>query len=73
MKYLVLFETTRDAICGERLMREANIPGRVVPVPRDLSAQCGMVLEIEDAFEGRMRALLESTRGEWRMVPRPNA
>ena len=41
-KTVVTFHTTSDAMAMERYCRNAGIAGRIIPVPRELSAGCGM-------------------------------
>ena len=45
---LALFQSTRAVIKAERLCEQNNIRCKVIPVPRDLSSECGMALEIPD-------------------------
>ena len=41
--YLVItFHTTAAAIAMEKLCRAQDLPGRLIPVPRELTADCGM-------------------------------
>lgn len=43
MKSFVLsFYTTSDAIYAEKIFQSKGIAGRLIPVPRELSAGCGM-------------------------------
>ena len=44
---LLLFQSTHDVILAEKAIRQQGIPRRVIPVPRSVSSQCGMALEIE--------------------------
>ena len=44
-KQYFLFNSTQDAIKSERICREAGIPVTVVPVPRELSSECGIAME----------------------------
>lgn len=41
-KLIITFRTTADAIGAEQLCRLAGLPGRMIPVPRELSAGCGL-------------------------------
>ena len=41
-KLLVTFFTTTDAMEMERLCQEHRIPGRIIPVPGSISADCGL-------------------------------
>ena len=42
LKRIVTFHTTTDAIAFERHCMENGIPGRLIPVPGEISAGCGM-------------------------------
>ena len=41
-KLIVTFHTTADAMAMERICKKHRVPGRLVPVPRILSAGCGL-------------------------------
>ena len=47
-KILVLFQSTHDVIKAERTCLAAKIPVQVIPVPRSISSECGMALEINE-------------------------
>lgn len=36
------FRTTTDALRMEKAAREAGLPGRLIPLPRQISAGCGL-------------------------------
>lgn len=40
--FLITFHTTAEAMATEKLCRTGNLPGRLIPVPRALSADCGI-------------------------------
>ena len=42
MKLVVTFHTTSDAMAMEQVCKERNVPGRLIPVPRAISAGCGL-------------------------------
>ena len=42
MKLVVTFHTTSDAMAMEKVCKERNVPGRLIPVPREISAGCGL-------------------------------
>lgn len=42
LKLVVTFHTTADAMAMEKACRENNVPGRIIPVPRVISAGCGL-------------------------------
>lgn len=42
-EYMVIsFHTTAEAIATEKFCKQRNIPGRLIPVPREISAGCGI-------------------------------
>ena len=41
-KCVVTSRTTTGAMAMERLCREQGVPGRLIPVPRSITAGCGM-------------------------------
>lgn len=42
LKLVVTFHTTADAMAMEKACKEYNVPGRIIPVPRSISAGCGL-------------------------------
>lgn len=38
----ISFYTTSEAMATEKVTKEYQIPGRLVPIPRNISAGCGM-------------------------------
>lgn len=41
-KCVVTFRTTTGAMAMERACKAADVPGRLIPVPRSITAGCGM-------------------------------
>lgn len=41
-KLLITFYTTTDAMAMESLCKEHGVPGRIIPVPGNISADCGL-------------------------------
>ncbi len=42
LKLVVTFHTTADAMAMEKACKSRNAPGRLIPVPRQISAGCGL-------------------------------
>ena len=42
LKLVVTFHTTTDAMAMEKACKQAKAPGRLIPVPREISAGCGL-------------------------------
>lgn len=50
LKLVIAFHTTADAMAMEKICKETGTPGRLIPVPRVISAGCGLAwcAELED-------------------------
>ena len=59
LKLVVTFHTTADAMAMEKACQELRVPGRLIPVPREISAGCGLAwcapLEVQELVESIMR------------------
>ncbi len=42
LKLVVTFHTTADAMAMEKACKANDVPGRIIPVPREISAGCGL-------------------------------
>ncbi len=42
LKLVITFHTTADAMEMEKICREQQLGGRLIPVPRQISAGCGL-------------------------------
>lgn len=42
LKLVITFHTTADAMAMEKACKEKDSPGRLIPVPRAISAGCGL-------------------------------
>ncbi len=42
LKLIVTFHTTADAMAMEKCCKEYRVAGRLIPVPREISAGCGL-------------------------------
>ena len=60
IKLVVTFHTTADAMAMEKACKENDVPGRIIPVPRAISAGCGLSwcaeLEEREQIVAMMRA-----------------
>ena len=39
---VVTFQTTTQAMAAEKFCLERGLPGRIIPVPREITAGCGL-------------------------------
>lgn len=54
---LVTFDVTSMALMFERLCREQGIDARLAPVPRSISASCGLACQFPCELEDELRQL----------------
>lgn len=41
-RFIITFHTTQEAMAAELLLKEKGFPGRLIPVPREITAGCGL-------------------------------
>lgn len=59
MNHLIaLFPTTRNAIRAQKACKQNGITCRMIPVPKDLSSECGIALEFDLADDLKIKKLL---------------
>ena len=54
---VVLFRSVQHALRAEKLLKEAGIPCKLIPIPRNLSSDCGVCLR----FDSPLRTRVEET------------
>ena len=59
-KLVVTFTSTSDAMAMEAAAREHRIPGRIIPVPSEIDAGCGLAWCAEVDQRDALRAALEA-------------
>ena len=59
---VILVYTTSHAIRAEKLLAEAGIASKMIPVPRHLSSDCGVCLQIDRANMAAASQTLEAAR-----------
>jgi hypothetical protein len=61
---VVLFYSTSSALQVEKLVKGMGIAVKLIPVPRQLSSDCGICLRFDRRDESRIRAILEKKQIE---------
>ena len=56
---LITFAATTAAMAMERLCREQALPGRLIPVPREITADCGMAWRCEPSLRQQVVPLAD--------------
>lgn len=59
LRLVVAFHTTADAMAAERLCKTHGLEGRLIPVPRRITSDCGIAWsappELRKSVEGLLR------------------
>ena len=58
-KAVVTFATTSDAMAMEAAAREHGIPGRIIPVPTEIDAGCGLAWCAEASERAQLEEQIE--------------
>ena len=68
-RYLLTFYNTSGAIAVEKFCKEHAIPGRLIPVPREISASCGLSwavpAEKQEELSEVEREFADEIEGKW--------
>ena len=59
LKLIVTFHTTTAAMAMERVCTAAGLPGRLIPVPREITAGCGMSWKAEPEDRAALEAFVK--------------
>ena len=62
---VVTFAATADAMAMERYCMERNLPGRLIPVPREITAGCGLSWKAEPEQQAALEAALLENGMKW--------
>ena len=57
---VVLFPSMSDTLRAEKALKQRHISTKLIPVPRELSSDCGVCLRFESESEADVRATLEA-------------
>ena len=70
-RYILTFYSTSGAIAVERFCKENAFPGRLLPVPREISASCGLCwavpVEQKKELEPVEKEFAEDIEGKWQL------
>ena len=65
LRLVITFHTTAEAMAAERFCKEQGISGRLIPVPRQLSAGCGLAWSAPAQESERLKEQLDAGRICW--------
>ena len=59
MKLVITFHTTTEAMTMEQVCKAAGADGRIIPVPRSITAGCGLAWCASPESEGALVTLMD--------------
>ena len=62
---VVTFSTTAAAMEAERRCQELGLPGRIIPVPREITAGCGLAWKAPPESEEQIRTIFQAEGLAW--------
>ena len=62
---IITFATTTQAMAMEKFCAEQGLPGRLIPVPREITAGCGLSWKADPAQKEHLEAALNASDIKW--------
>ena len=62
---VITFDTTTAAMEAEALFWDRGLPGRIIPVPREITAGCGLAWKAPPEAEADLAAALDGAGIPW--------
>jgi hypothetical protein len=59
MKYILLMDSVHKVMKAEKVLKSASVSVDLVPVPREISSDCGVAIEFDSARREDVLGLLE--------------
>lgn len=64
-RLVITFHTTVQAMAAEGLLKEKGVSGRLIPVPREISAGCGLAWSAPPRAEMDLKREMEKAGLTW--------
>ncbi len=65
LSLILTFEKTTQAMACERFCQDNQLPGRLIPVPREITAGCGLAWKAPPGEKGAICAALDEAKLSW--------
>lgn len=62
MRYVITFRSVHFAMKAEALLKREHIPVQLIPIPRTISSDCGIALEVSEDDREKTKELLENNQ-----------
>jgi hypothetical protein len=66
---VALFRSVHHALRAEKLLNEAGIPCKLIPIPRNLSSDCGVCLRFDSPLRPRIEEALQGRAEMEKILP----
>ena len=63
--WILTFESTTQAMAAEKYAMEQNLPGRLIPIPREITAGCGLSWKAVPEARDEILTALEKAGCHW--------
>jgi len=58
--FIILFDSTHQALSGEKALKEDGVKFSVINTPREFSVDCGISLRVEPGLKDRAVSVLDA-------------
>lgn len=65
---IVTFPSTTAAMAAEQFCLERGLPGRLIPVPREITAGCGLAWKAPPEARAQLAAAWEAASIRWSQI-----
>lgn len=65
---VILFNTTSSVIRAEKLLIKAGLVIKIIPTPREFSANCGISIRFEGGLSEQIKQLLDKEKIEFEAI-----
>lgn len=65
---IIAFDTTTHVIAMEKYCNENNLKGKLIPLPNEISAGCGLAWKTESKNKDEVIYNLSNTNLKWKLV-----
>ena len=56
--YVILFKSVSYALKAEKILKQEGLPHKLIPVPKQISSDCGICLRFEPSLQDKIKAAL---------------
>ena len=58
--FVMLFKAVNYVLKAEKILKEKGLPHKLIPVPKHISADCGICLRFEPSIQNKIEAALSN-------------